>query len=619
MNNPKDYNSKPNSFLYWLLSCALLVAFTAKGQLRVVPLSVPVATEGAEHSGMRVGATVNLPFFDDFSTATSGIPDATYWETGSGVSINNTLTTGQPSLNLATFDGLNSHGFPYNFINPLYQDFTDTLTSQPIALGGLSPADSIYLSFFWQSGSLIEKPDSSDFLQLEFLGVDAQWEVVWKQTGYRVDSAFHQTFVAIKDPKYLHSGFQFRFQSYGRSSGAYDMWHVDYVFLNAGRNSSDRYIRDLALTRPLSPLLKEFTNMPLGHYLTDPGRFTEEAVTAEIRNLYNNENRTSFVLTLEDELSGTSFVGGSEGSTYIGPLATLDKSVKMSPLTGVEGLESLRIRYKFMMQTTDNQNPSIPTIDLRRNDTLSAVAELNDYFAYDDGTAEYGVQMNQKLGRTVVQYLLPKPDTIGGVRMSILPFNNDIAGSSFTLQLWSNKQGKPDRLLAQQAFPATYNSSRTELSEFAFARAVAVSDTFYVGWLQVSDNPLTIGYDLNTKYGAGKVHYSVGNSWTVAANLRGSIMIRPFVARAGAEVITGTEPLLQQAFYYPNPFRGTVQWKGEALKKIEVYDQSGRLLREITDGIQGDFIDLKELTQGYYYFKTYTTKGSSVHRMLRLK
>ncbi|WP_332369098.1 hypothetical protein [Spirosoma telluris] len=112
--------------------------------------------------------SLQLPFFDDFATsaARSGSiqPDPARWQPGSGVYINNTMAIDQPTVNVATFDGLAANGRPYTINNPLDQGYTDTLESKPINLAGLSAGSAVYLSFYWQTKGLGELPDPGDTL-----------------------------------------------------------------------------------------------------------------------------------------------------------------------------------------------------------------------------------------------------------------------------------------------------------------------------------------------------------------------------------------------------------------------------------------------------------------------
>ena len=59
--------------------------------------------------------TLTLPFFDDFSQTKGANPNTKLWING-GVNINNTFALNQPTVNIATFDGKNSAGLPYDAV-----------------------------------------------------------------------------------------------------------------------------------------------------------------------------------------------------------------------------------------------------------------------------------------------------------------------------------------------------------------------------------------------------------------------------------------------------------------------------------------------------------------------
>src|SRR5690606_38799936 len=116
---------------------------------------------------------LTLPFFDDFSKPTSGLyPDTMRWKDRYSVWVNDGMAIRPPTINVATFDGLDSAGRPYSANDILLTGYADELTSQPIDLSvaALSVAErpSVYLSFFYQWQGNIEAPDEKDFLELDF-------------------------------------------------------------------------------------------------------------------------------------------------------------------------------------------------------------------------------------------------------------------------------------------------------------------------------------------------------------------------------------------------------------------------------------------------------------------
>ncbi|WP_247231736.1 T9SS type A sorting domain-containing protein [Telluribacter sp. SYSU D00476] len=616
-NNLLTHNLKRGTCLALLV---WLWAVPAWAQLELVPIIPPagesVQTTGSTKQSARTQA-LRLPVFDDFSTSNT-FPDPTLWMPGSGVYINNVLTTTHPSINIATFDGLNAAGVPYNFVNEQAQGDTDTLTTQPIDLGGLTAADSVYLSFYWQARGLGELPDDVDTFRLEFLNQKGDWISVWKQSGAVFDTLYKHTFIPVRDASYLHAGFRFRFRGHGRSSGAFDSWHLDYIYLNRNRSINDRFIKDVAVRQPLTSFLKRYTAMPLDQYWLNPAAETADSIRTDIVNLFNNFNFTSYTFTIRDQLTGREIQRYQEPlSVFIGPGQTQKKAVRLTPIARQSGVERLRLKLKFDLLTTDDQNPTIPSVNLRRNDTISTITELADYYAYDDGSAEFGVRMNQRLGRTVVRFVLNRPDTLGGVRMALVPFRRNQTGQAFTIQVWNSSNGRPDRVVHQQSVRASYGTTRNGYVDFPFANGVAVTDTFYVGWLQIGEDPLTVGFDRNSQLGASQLYTNLSNEWAGNLDLKGSVMIRPYVGGKDDGLITGSEPLpALQVRVYPNPTSGTIQWDSDLIRQIEVYSAQGIPVRVIvpSDGVRE--ASLSHLPEGMYVLRITDGQRTAVQKLV---
>lgn len=584
-------------------------------QVSVVPLDYPANLKNEEKSPdpSRATASLTLPFFDDFSTSKTDSLNSANWIPGSGVYINNTLSGSHPSINIATFDGLNASGVPYNLVNPLTQNFTDTLTSQPIDLAGQAGADSIYMSFYWMAKGLGELPDSSDFLRLEFLNKTGEWITVWNQVGYETDTLFHQKFIAIGDSLFFHEGFKFRFRSYGRNSGGYDTWHLDYIYINAKRSVNQPYLFDVSMRMPISPFLKKYTAMPLRQYKVNPAEATSDSIRTDVVNHFNNFNILTSTLTVSDEQRGTEFQRTVQRSIYVESLNSKTFSAKLTAPAINDTFDSVRLHTKFYVITTD----TIPNVNLKNNDTITSSTALTDYYAYDDGSAEYGVQVNQKLGRVGVQYVLSKPDTIGGVRMAMVRFNKDIAGQSFTVQIFNNKNGKPDQMIAQRSVSVRYPSGRNGFVDYAFTNPVAVADTFYVGWLQINEQPVTVGFDRNSMYGKDAVYYNLGTEWVKETSLDGSVMIRPYLGKKAQGIITGAEPIPDRnGSFFPNPNKGVLNWKNASFKKIDIYTIQGMMVESIRPDKGQQAVSLEHLVSGIYLLKASDGKQLFVQKML---
>ncbi len=114
-----------------------------------------------------------LPFFDDFSQA-SLFPDSTKW-TDRNALVTDGFPLNPPSRNAATLDVLDSYGRVYDYAisNAFVAEY---LTSARIRLDSimepepraLTPADSVYLSFWYQPQGNGNAPETHDSLVLQF-------------------------------------------------------------------------------------------------------------------------------------------------------------------------------------------------------------------------------------------------------------------------------------------------------------------------------------------------------------------------------------------------------------------------------------------------------------------
>lgn len=571
---------------------------------------------------------LGLPFFDDFSTTTSTRqPDPTRWQPGSGVYLNNTMAVNHPTVGMASFDGLAANGLPYVRNNQFAQGYTDTLASLPINLSGLAVTDSVYLSFYWQSRGLGESPDVGDSLTVQFQDRAGVWRTVWRKEGGEANNNFISEFIPVSSVNNLHRAFAFRFRTYGRQSGPFDTWNIDYVYLNRGRSRNDRFVKDVAVRQPLSPLLKRYTAMPLAQYVVNPAAETADSVTTDVNNLFNNFNFTTFRFTVTDAVSGRVVQNDAQTNTVLIPsLSSQRKSMKPAPVTGLGTAKRAVLTYKIDLLTTDDQNPSIPGVNLRRNDTLSAQAVLDDYYAYDDGTWEFGLQIGPR-ERVAVRYILNKPDVISGVRAVIVPFRTNQTGQPFVLTVFSNVNGLPGTPLYQKSFATQYALARNGFVDFKFDRGIAVKDTFYVGYQQISTSDTTflrLGLDRNSPFGR-QIFYNGGSNWaqnqgSAALNIQGAFMLRPVMGGTDSGFVTATpEPTpLLPLLAYPNPTTGIIRWDSR-LTRVEVLNAGGHLVYAVEPRRGQQSADVSHLPDGMYLLRLVQDDRSAVQKLIIMK
>jgi len=121
-----------------------------------------------------------LPFFDDFSI-TSIYPNSELWD-GNSVFVNKDFAYMPVNIGAATLDAIDSKGEVYKTAS--WIPFrADILMSNPIRLDSifspigkkLTPADSVYFSFFYQPQGVGDAPQESDSLILEYSRETGDW------------------------------------------------------------------------------------------------------------------------------------------------------------------------------------------------------------------------------------------------------------------------------------------------------------------------------------------------------------------------------------------------------------------------------------------------------------
>ncbi len=268
----------------------------------------------------------------------------------------------------------------------------------------------------------------------------------------------------------------------------------------------------------------------------------------------------------------------------------------------------LLLRYTFNVNTGD-LTTTIPSVDLRKNDTISGTTVLSDYYAYDDGTAEYGLGIRQRQGRVACKFVLNQADTLTAINFSFTRLETDLQGQTFVLSVWKylDNNNARESILYQKSLPVTYSDTVNgyALNKFITHEldfSVAVSDTFYVGWQQSSDDILAIGLDKNTDAGK-QVFSNTTGEWEQNTTITGSPMIRPVFGVVTKPVgIKKEEPAEIKAFtVYPNPTRNKVNWETPGISSAEVYDVLGRkMISRKYAAADSKELDLTGLPDGTY-------------------
>jgi hypothetical protein len=550
---------------------------------------------------------IQLPFFDDFSSAKNGLIDTAKWLCGSGAYLNNSLPYRPLSFNAVSFDGVDNYGKPYNFVTPTATGVADVLTSRPINVTGTNIAN-VYLSFYVQPQGNGERPDKGDSLILQFKDDKNVWVHAtgyeatddWKEFRYQ---AIRLDIVGGFRHNFYHKNFQFRFLSKTRLSGAYDVWNVDYVYLAADRNPLENFF-DMAIgTRPRY-FLKEYTAMPLQHFNTKYSNFDSLKSSMNYLEGLGNSNVLQYKVVIKDGITKDTF--GTAMDTTIAvpvksrelPMFGLMKRVKMPK----ELKQKTLLQVEFQMKT--GELDATYGFKTTTNDTLSSTVVLDNYYAYDDGSAEYGIAFNQKFGRIAYEFDASKDDKLYSVDVMFVPLGFNLAGETFNLHIVKSITvgggfNKDSTLLVQNYF-LSYPDSLNKFTRLVLPRPLDMkAGKFYVVIEQLSDKNLTIGFDKNND-SSQKIYVNVTNKWELDKFIKGSLMLRPVF---GATILgTDAENLANSYTIYPNPTQNEIYIEGNEVEKATLVNTLGQMMLEKTFEF-GDLktLNLNHLANGMYF------------------
>ena len=558
--------------------------------------------------------TLELPFFDDFSERNL-YPDSLKW-LNNQVYVNNHFPYQPPTINVATFDGLDSKGNPYrNTINKDFSGPGDSLISQPINLKDSSGflyaiSDSIVFSFFYQPNGLGYHLNSEDSLRLWFKAANNLWVQVWSDGGQAVTTKFNHVSIPILDINYLHKGFQFMFTTYTRQVGNANHWHVDYVLLDKDRSSNDDSYNDYAIQNTPSPLLNSYTQMPYSHFSVNPMNHIVDSVYLRLSNLYKDPK--TLQIRHQASING-SLIASTEFKNSTKNIDAQASAVRnLPPYSSFTGLSSENpIIIDRMVEVRENGVAN----DYKRNDSITFTQEFSDFYAYDDGTVEQGFGFDQNTNPSNIQgqvaygFDIAKEDTLYAIATYFNQAVYDVSRKRFNYRIWKDLSGvnsaTEDEIIyeSEELFPtySSVNNWRTFTPHYLDTTLILSPGRYYIGWVQKSMFNLNVGWDKNYGYSNNpdkinrNIYYKTFGNWSNNDLPSGTIMMRPHFGTP-KEIYASVNRIdlgNNSIKIYPNPANDIV-YLPRVFSHIRICDVHGKQVLEFWNNSNLNVSGLKE-------------------------
>lgn len=545
---------------------------------------------------------------------------------------NYTFAVNPWSLGVATFDGVDQNGMPYDFGDDDAQDVADYLTSRPIDLSGATPGeDLVFLDFIFQPKGFGNMPEDNDSLLVDFLDpitgewVPAAWHAIASEVGENVWDTAH---IAVS-PGLFVDDFQFRIKNYASLSGALDHWHVDYVSVEIAVELEISSFNDVAIMYPLNTILKDYTAVPWDHYKANTTG--NEHMLTDLELLVYNCTST-----------GTNFTNGEWQSMYDGflqggspfnipntasPSVNFDVGITTCTFDGASdysydqalAVDQAAFDLKFHFNSAAGPDKNV----YKQNDTTQFVQDFRNYYAYDDGTPEaaYGVDGVGSL--LAYKFETYQPGQLTGILMNFVPSVTDVSDEVFLLTVWADNAGVPGDIIYQddyfESHSPIYSGSIEGFKYYTFTRDLylvdgylPVDEIFYVGWQNISEQSLNIGLDWNID-NSDKVFRNTSGEWLNSA-FDMSLLIRPVFSTAldytlsnPRENTTEVNPIN----IYPNPTSDLVNISGLPENSlISIYDMSGRLVKSVANESQ---LTLEDVVSGVYLVNITNEQSETIY------
>lgn len=582
----------------------------------------------------REAIVLTLPFFDDFSNS-KVYPDSTRWA-DFNVYVNSGFPLNTVTRNGATFDVLDAQGRVYDYAisNPFIAEY---LTSNAIRLDSvftpqpraLTPADSLYLSFFYQPQGNGNAPEAQDSLVLEFglpNDIDTTWYHIWSTPGQTLakfleenDSVyFKQVMIPITDTTFFKPDFCFRFYNYASiasnaqptSRGNEDNWSIDFVYLNYDRNINDTSYPMVSITSQGPSFLNRYRSMPYKHYRANPTASIAEKFELKVSNLDDQPHDLTHRYTVEQVNGSQHYEYQSHRPFHAAPMSFSQPDTAM--VAQLFSMDYDRDSATYIIRQYISDLTSDPPL----LDSLVYTQGFYNYFAYDNGTPELGFGVEPSPGGSfAVKFELNELDTVRGVQILFNRTLNDANNQYFDIVVWKDNNGKPgDEVYRLTNRKPIWEDQIYKFAYYKFDQRIRLTGVFYVGIVQQGSGLLNVGFDTskdNSQYN----FINVTGSWQQSSKA-GSIMLRPVV---GANYYIGVDEYdaSERITLHPNPVATTLHIEGIANgSSITVYDLTGKLVMHAS---YADEVNVSQLPDGLYLLNITSDDGGIITKKFMVR
>ena len=553
----------------------------------------------------------------------------------------------QPQDSLVLDFGYYTGNFAFSHIDSI------TVLVEIYGVDTIFPGDTLFspCDFTWGT-RILDTLYRDDYVTLPCDSVfipETSWQRVWGVPGSTLkefraanDSQyFKQVFIPIVDSMWFRNDFQFRLMNYASIASDNlqswqsncDYWNVDYIVLDRNRSRLDSTHRDVTFSQRAPSFLKEFQSMPFYQYSDDPVESLKGILEMYISNLDNGNQTVQYTYEVFNDLGQLEF-GYDAGNGDLRPFNVSGFSDYVNfafpPVNGVFPPFGNRDSIYFDIRHHLKGDPV-----LGLGDTMSFRQKFYNYYAYDDGTAEFGYGLTPAGSQLAYQFTLNRRDTLRAIDFY---FNKTFKGANeqfFTLTVWNDLNGQPgDIIYSEERRKPKFSDSLYQFYRIPLNEPLPVQGTIYVGWIQNTPHNLNVGFDANNDV-SQHIFYNTTGTWT-RSSYKGALMIRPVLGKLPINRPDAKSTTIELFRIAPNPsYDGQIKIKflnypnitsrpGFVLPKPDELSQMKVLVynimgQRVYEGNYQPTIDLSHLHNGLYIVRLIDpVKGCDMSEKLRI-
>jgi len=258
------------------------------------------------------------------------------------------------------------------------------------------------------------------------------------------------------------------------------------------------------------------------------------------------------------------------------------------------------------------------------NDTVCSETVLDNYFAYDDGTAETRIIAQGQGTKIAVEFKAEIKDTIQGIYFHLPYFTNRNAELDFVnVKVWLDSLSNDSEVFSRDLHNLQYRYGFNgwyfvDLVDFLgdkYLVPVEPGQKFYVGWQQSFGPEVPVGFDRSTD-ASNKTFVGVGTNWW-QSDVRGTVMVRPLLSPDSNYTtipITRVEAPTNELTIYPNPVQHslTLELKNYELANDYIVQVHNALGQQIYAAPFERQLDVQTWTKGMYILTLRDEKGQQI-------